>query len=209
MGWVYAAALFVLLVTAIVAIVKVETALMRCARARRHARNAARLAEELTELRRDPRLGRWAALAERHQRVDRARLEEWENRYQSLLADPWRRPFAERTLHGEFRTDDEIDYLLDPGVHRTCEHLRPIEGALRAARVACRGIPGPHGATPLVATDATLDEPTLRARFDLPAFVEWQVTPPEPHEAGGERLVCTRCTSSIENGRGPLFPPRA
>lgn len=204
--WVYAITGFVLLVAAIFAMVAIQTSLVRWADARQTTRNVARLEHALAALRADPRLGRWAPLAERYRRVDRVEVAGWEARYQALLADPRRRPFAAHALSGDFPTDDEIDYLLDSSARRTCMHLRPVEEALRDAGVACALMRPAGGTTAHVATAATLDEPALRARYALPPFLEWQVTPPEPHEAGSERLACTRCGATIENGRGARFP---
>jgi len=203
--WAYALSTFVLLVTAIVVIMKVETALLRRADAAQQARARLRLVDDLATLRNDARLAHWAPLAERYRRVDHDLIEQWEARFQALRADPSRRPFAEHALHGDFPEDHQIDYWQDPEARRTCEHLRPVEGALRDAGIQCTPPEGTAGA-PFVGTSATLDEPKLRQRFALPDFVEWRVESPEPHDPGTERLLCTACTSWLENGRGPLFP---
>jgi hypothetical protein len=203
--WAYAASTFVLLVTAIFAIVKFETALIRRADAAARGRAMLRLADALASLRQDARLAHWAPLAERYRRVDPDLLEQWEARYQALRADPRRSAFAERALHGEFPEDHQIDYWLDAAARRTCEHLHAIEGALRDAGVVCTPIDA-ESPTPFVAAAATLDGPKLRRDFALPDFVEWQVEAAQPHDPGSERLFCTHCQSGLENGRGPVFP---
>jgi hypothetical protein len=201
----YAVSTLILLVTAIFTIVRFETALIRRAEAAERSRAMLRLTAALATLRSDARLAHWAPLAERYRRVDPDLLEQWEARYQTLRADVRRSAFAERALHGEFPEDHQIDYWLDGGARRTCEHLNAIEGALRDAGATCTPIQG-VGPIPLVVTAATLDEPRLRRDFALPDFVQWQIEPAQPHDPGSERLFCTQCQSGLENGRGQVFP---
>lgn len=197
--WLYAAGTFVLLTAGIFALVRVETAILG-------ARRRRALARDVAAVRRDPRLSRWADLAERRGVVERHAIEAWEARYQALLADPRRRGFATLALEGEFLEDHQIDYRLDPAARRTCEHLRAVESALRAAGITCSAATGPHGPAPFVTAAATLDGPALLGLGDVSDSVEWQTESPSAAGRARARLVCVRCLSWIESGGGPPFP---
>lgn len=163
-----------------------------------------KLAQDLARLRQDARYAHWAPLAERYARVDPQLLAQWEARYRELLADPARRHRAAACLHGEFPRNEDIDYEDNPHACLTCPHLQAIERALRAAghRVGIyRYIEycPPHA----IYTDAALDFTRLKQRFGLPAFIEYQVRDPEPHDAGERNVVCTRCNSFISTGSQP------
>lgn len=167
------------------------------AQARRFA-----LRKSLNELCADARLSRWAPLARRWQRVDRDEIEQWEHRYQALLAHPRRKVFAQAALAGRFMTDEEIDYALDPYLRLTCTHLRALEGALRATGVAISPA-GPRA----VRVGGTLDGPRLIAEFALPECVDWFAPPFHPHEQDTGRLRCAQCDSAIYNGMGEPCSP--
>jgi hypothetical protein len=190
------------IVALVIALPRFHAWLERGAQARTRQRNDAEFELALRELRGDAQLSRWAPLAQRYRFVRRDMVLGWEQRYQQLLADPQRCRHAERLLRGEFPSDLQIDYADDPQLLLTCEHLRPIERDLRAAR-----IPGAPLAGDAVYTAAGLELAHLRQHYDLPEFVSWRSIPPHPHDNGSETLVCTRCGSEIESGSGAMFPP--
>lgn len=170
--------------------------------ARAGAARIDRRRRELDALRRNPALAHWAPLAERRQVADPATVLRWETRYRELLADPRRAAFAADALAGEFLTDAQIDFLLDASRRVSCDHLQPLERALRAARAPL----GEHEAGVLW-TEWSLDGPRLLAGFPMPG-VAWEVPPSHPRDPEPGRLVCAACGSRIEGGFGTLFPPQ-
>lgn len=157
---------------------------------------------EIVALRRNPALAHWVPLAERRQVADAATVARWQARYSELLADPRRATFAPDALAGEFLTDAQIDFLLDASRRVSCEHLQPLEQALRAARAPL----GEHEAGVLW-TEWSLDGPRLLATFSM-AGVAWEVPPSHPRDPEPGRLVCAACGSRIEGGFGSVFPPQ-
>ncbi len=176
--------------------------------ARAAERGQAQFEADLARLRADPARAHWARLAERYRRVDDEMIARWEKRYRQLLADPKRHAFAASCLDGSFPLNQQIDYLQDREMLVTCEHLRPLERALRATPGAdCACIAWDENVfSRRVCTTARLDSDAARARFQLPDFVEWQVEPPHPHSSEEESFVCARCGSSLVSGFGARFP---
>ncbi len=156
---------------------------------------------DLAALRRDPARAHWAPLAERRQVADPATVARWEARYRELLAHPRRRAFAARALEGEFFSDAQIDFLLDPSRRVTCAHLQPVEQALRAA-----GAPMTVGEPGFLWTEWSLDGPRLLREMPLPG-VHWQVPAAHPRDPQPGYLRCPACGSRIEGGFGASFPP--
>lgn len=149
-----------------------------------------------------PGHGRWLALAERLRIADPAVIERWERRYQELRADPKRSSWAEQALQGNFPDDLQIDYLSDPRMLLTCEHLQALEQVLRESGVPCGAMEA--GA---IRCDASLQAAAIRSHFLLANCVTWVVDPPSPHrDETVSALVCQHCHSRIESGQGAPFP---
>lgn len=164
------------------------------------AARMARRRRDLEALRRDPARAHWAALAERRQVADPATVARWESRYRELLAHPRRRAFAARALEGEFLSDAQIDFLLDPSRRVTCAHLQSVEQALRAA-----GAPMTPAAPGVLWTEWLLDGPRLISVHALTG-VRWVIPEAHPRDPEPGRLQCDACGSRIETGCGVPFP---
>ncbi len=163
-----------------------------------------RLHHGIGKLRGQPGHGRWLALAERLRIADPAVIDLWERRYQQLRADPRRRAWSEQALKGNFLGDLQIDYLSDPHMLLTCEHLQALETVLRGSGIPCRAL-----AEGAIACDASLQPARIRKHFLLADCVEWVVDQPSPHQKESvSALVCQHCHSRIESGHGPAFPDR-
>lgn len=162
-----------------------------------------RLARDLDALRRDPELSRWLPLATRLQTAYPLLVQQWERRYQQLLADPKRHPWAARALAGEQPSDVEIDYREDPSLLITCLHLQPIERALRLADPRLKPV---YGYPQAVISELAIDGPAALAAFGAPAGVVWD--PPDDHPRDPEpgQLRCPACRSSIMSGWQRRFP---
>ena len=78
----------------------------------------------------------WDRVADRRRKAELATRTA--ARIAELAADPARAPYAEKIAAGEFWSDEQIAYDLDPGATCTCKHLAPIERAMRRAGVSIR-----------------------------------------------------------------------
>ncbi|MCC7398961.1 MAG: hypothetical protein IT455_17980 [Planctomycetes bacterium] len=160
------------------------------ARRRHHER---RIRQRVDELRGDPARERWIPLVEAGFPVDDQRLSSWNARIAELESVPHRRRHVGELLRGRPLTDEQIDYLEFPARLATCEHLRPVEAALRAAdhRVSLRRERAVHA-------PVRLGFERLRTRFALPACVEAIDVEHNWHDAVFDhRLCCTTCHSEI------------
>lgn len=131
------------------------------------------------------------AQAERH----RAEAER-RQRLATLAADPVRRRYVVLIEAGEWWTDEQIAYDLDPGRTVTCSHLAPIEHAMRVAGVRVRRAIGPW-----TTADCRVDLPTLAQAMPVPREVYYS----NDMYAGGRyaedppssALLCNVCRSGI------------
>jgi hypothetical protein len=151
-----------------------------------------------------PALRRSAPLtAERAAELARAN-EAWERRRTQrvfeLLQDPDPRKLKYLTLaqdKGILFSDYQIDYELEPERTITCPHLRELEIAMRRAGIELRPL-SYYGDPPSskVWARVSIDEPAVRALYQLPAFVRYG----EEYEfvLAAEWLECTACQSRIE-----------
>ncbi len=162
-----------------------------------------RLARDLAALGRDRQLSRWLPLATRLQTAYPPLIQQWERRYQQLLADPKRRHWAERALAGEQPADLEIDYREDPALLLTCAHLQPIERALRAADPRLKPV---YGFPLAVISELRIDGPAALASFGAPEGVVWQEPDDHPRDPDPGQLRCARCRSAIMSGFQRRFP---
>src|SRR6185295_6370151 len=90
----------------------------------------------------------------------KAREELLQRRLAHLAADPLRRKYVALIKGGEHWTDEQIDYDIDPAWTVTCPHLRPIEKAMRAARLPMR-----RGTGAQVDAACVVDEDRLKRDF--------------------------------------------
>lgn len=158
---------------------------------------AALHAEDLARIESDPALHHWLPLARRMSRFDAQAVARYEKRYRQLIGRADGAPYAERLLAGDWVGDAEIEYLGNPSMLVTCEHLRPIERDLRRAGVRCI----PAGRMDLWSA-AHLPLSELRPRYGLPDFVREVHVDDHPHSPGTMVLRCAACGSSIESGGG-------
>ena len=152
--------------------------------------------------------------------IDRMRIDadqrerdaERQRRLDKLTADPLRRKYAELIKRGEVWTDEQIEYDLDPTKVATCEHLQPIERAMREAGITVRLENGLR-----VEANCRVDPGALYSRFSLPPVVQYAT--PTPSGRSFENplpamIVCTRDESKIDvvhradaTPETPFFPP--
>ncbi len=90
---------------------------------------------------------------------------------------------------------------------QTCEHLAPIEAAMRAAGIRLRHTPG--GSPTVVLCECWFHEEALLRRFTLPASVVYSSY--GDHFGDGEQSIdCRACKSSLcvfdSRIKAPRFP---
>ncbi len=91
-------------------------------------------------------------------------------------------------------SNERIDYLEFPDRLVLCEHLRPIEAAMRAARLSMDN-PRPD----LVTVNCILQVPRIQRHLHLDPCVVFTLGPPPDNHAPPIQVVnCTRCGHSIE-----------
>ena len=152
-----------------------------------------------------PELARWQPLVARWGTMDEATLLRYEGRYRELSADPRRGRYAQQLLHGDWRTDEEIEYLESPDRVVTCAHLAPIERDLR--RFGIRAAPA--GAARRLWTEASLAlEPLAAARYDTAGLSE-EIHYDHPRGDGVMLIHCRGCDALIASRGGVRFPPRS
>jgi len=154
----------------------------------------------------EPELARWQPLVARWGTMDEATLLRYEDRYRQLSADPRRAGYAQQLLHGDWRADEEIDYLESPERVVTCAHLAPIERDLR--RYGIRAAPTPDAARRLW-TEADLSlERLAAARYDTAGISE-EIHYDHPRADGVTLIHCRGCDALIASRGGVRFPPRS
>ena len=131
---------------------------------------------------------------------------------EAMAADPRRRVYAERIAAGEpFWTPDRVEYDIDPEKSTCCEHLAPLERAMRRAGVRLR-LDGVGRADAVVSTD----EAAVRARWPLPRSVCYEERIARERSVDDPpvaRWFCADCQSvlcvrSARTEAGlPAFPP--
>jgi hypothetical protein len=113
-----------------------------------------------------------------------------------LDADPVRRPYLALIKRGEHWSADRIAYDLESAASATCDHLRPIERAMREAgiRVRLQSIAAVHAA-------CVIDAQALAQKFDLPlsvAYAEPQQYDRSMEDPPSAWFVCSECRSRID-----------
>lgn len=143
-----------------------------------------------------PRSGLTRADRKRIAQADEEHRAAHRRRLQVLAADPVRRKYAERMEQGEFWSDEQIAYDLDPIRAATCPHLAPVERALRADGLAVRLLTGAHVTAP-----CRLDVVALGRAIPLPATVRYSDDIPMPDRSPSDptasALLCDPCGSGI------------
>jgi hypothetical protein len=76
-----------------------------------------------------------------------------------LAADPVKAKYAADMERGEYWSDEGIAYDLDREARATCEHLRPIEGAMREAGLKVRWWVEGHASCECIVNEAALNLP--------------------------------------------------
>jgi hypothetical protein len=91
-------------------------------------------------------------------------------------------------------SNERIDYFELTDLLVLCEHLRPLEAAMRAAR-----LPMDNYRPGLVAVGCMMQLPRIQRHFHLaPCVVFTLGPPPDRHESGVNVIQCTRCGQAIE-----------
>jgi hypothetical protein len=91
-------------------------------------------------------------------------------------------------------SDERIDYIEFPDRLVLCEHLQPVESAMRAA-----ALPMDHIGKRLVAVNCRLQTGRIARRFRLPACVEFGTGPgPDNHAPDVQVIRCRQCGDQIE-----------
>ena len=166
-------------------------------------RERERIEARVAELRGDPRREQFLPLVQRGYHLTDEQLAKWLVRIDELSAVPHRRRYVEQLLGGRELTDEQIDYLEFPDQLVTCEHLQPVERAMKQGGQRL-SLTGPRR----VRAVCQLRFEALRARFALPEFVEdidvmvnWR------DNIVDQRLRCGTCDSEIQGeGYGEFWP---
>ncbi|WP_342361729.1 hypothetical protein [Terrarubrum flagellatum] len=164
--------------------------------------NPARLRRAVEKLASDPRWPHFAPLIRRWNIFNAHHVEQWDRRYRELLADPRRRHRAADILEGRFPSNDQIDYDDDETMLVTCEHLQPVERALKSSSISCVPVRDKKNLAAFVDLDARL----LIARYRLPDCVVRYEEEVDPRGPTVDALCCTLCNSRILGSYGPRFP---
>jgi hypothetical protein len=91
-------------------------------------------------------------------------------------------------------SDDRIDYIEFPDRLVLCEHLRPVEEAMRAAR-----LPMDHIGSRLVAANCHLQTGRIARRYRLADCVAFGTGPgPDNHAPDVQVIHCRQCGDRIE-----------
>ena len=111
--------------------------------------------------------------------------------------DPRKRKYLKEARRGILSSDEQIAYDLDPRMTVTCEHLRPLESAMREAGIRLRplgyyGDPAPSS----VSCGSSLLIDDVRRQFALPEFVTYEEIQEFVHKAA--LLECTLCKSHMD-----------
>jgi hypothetical protein len=129
-------------------------------------------------------------------------------RIERLKADPATRIYGERIEAGDFFSDAEIAYAIDPTRLVTCVHLQPIEKAMRQAGIRAYSIDGRT-----LYARCVIDEARLAQQFSIrpPAYYEPDSVP-SPKDPAEAYFICREHRSIIHvihrHGayRTPPFP---
>ena len=93
-------------------------------------------------------------------------------------------------------SDDRIDYLEFPEKLVLCQHLRPLEAAMRAA-----SLPMDNTAPGQVEVQCIMQESLIRQQLQLADFVEFSsIAGPHPHGPSVQVAACSLCRHAIEEG---------
>jgi hypothetical protein len=141
-------------------------------------------------------------------------------RIAELAADPANRKYASMMERGGYWTDAQIAYAENRDITAVCQHLKPVESAMRHAGIATHllteSIDKSFAPLPAITADCRLDWKTLRRTLVLAEPVRYEEGyQPERHERDNPwaRLACSNCKSKIDlvhpEGPGagiPWFP---
>jgi hypothetical protein len=118
-----------------------------------------------------------------------------DRRLAELQADPVKRKYIERFERGEYWSDEQIAYAEDRLRLATCEHLQPIERAMRAAGIETR-------LTNLcLVAPCRVDQAALGERFVLPEsvhYTEMHVPDRSIHDPPVAFIQCDVCRTFID-----------
>ena len=132
----------------------------------------------------------------------RARIAEFE-------ADPRLRKYIKQVEKGLMLTDTEVEYAESREMTLTCEHLAPVELAMRRAGIQCRPSTNSFDLNiMIIVCSCRLDWDKLRQTMPLARSVEYQHHT-NPRDGDDYRVVCTKCKGFLwmeDRPKAPLFP---
>ncbi|MBL8782478.1 MAG: hypothetical protein JNL06_16195 [Alphaproteobacteria bacterium] len=158
-----------------------------------------------------PRFGSGVGLPSVGGRSGRDFPAEQRARLAQLRANPATVKFAAAIEAGEAWSDEQIAYDLDPSAVATCEHLEPIERAMRASHIAVK-----RWRPLVVQAQCRIDEAALKRMFPSANYAEPQQYDRSLEDPPGALLSCSDCTSrilvvhpSVAGAGTPAFPAQA
>jgi len=130
----------------------------------------------------------------RFQRDQEMRVAEHRRRLAVLAADPMRAKYAALIESGQYWTDEQIAYDLDPAARVTCAHLRPIETAMREAGLCVK-----PSVAAYVNVDAVIDVAEFARRYPDPqvAYSEVEYGGRAYEDSPVAQIACTEHRSAI------------
>ena len=153
-------------------------------------------------------LGRWGGAIKRlspqasrlrheGQKRAEANVAAHEQRLAQLSSDPVRAKYVSLMRRGEFWSDEQIAYDLDPDRAATCQHLAPIEVSMRRAGLKVRWLMAGH-----VSVDCQVNEAALWSELKPALEVHYAADLFPGGGRGSEEfpnsaLQCAACNSAI------------
>lgn len=115
----------------------------------------------------------------------------------------YRRKYIEQVRRGIPYPDERIEYLENPGMLVMCAHLRPAEGAMRAA-----GLKVDFPRAGVLWVEAIFQEKALRQQIALPPCVSFiGIEGSDNHAPPMKAIRCAECEQQIEEYNiGPAWP---
>lgn len=159
----------------------------------------------------------WGERAAQVKRADPATAEKWRRQQAAVIArrvaeienDPVKSKYLDRIKRGEYITDAQMEYWEDPNAVWTCEHLQPLERAIRKAGIKAKPVD-----TQLfrnLQADCAPNEAKLRAAGYLQKPVEFEFVDGGPRDPSFVMVRCQPCNSAVcgadrPSVREPGFP---
>lgn len=118
-----------------------------------------------------------------------------QKRIAELRADPLLHKYIPRLEKGELLTDDQIAYLEDTSLRATCEHLQPIEGAMRDRGVVTERL-GWATMAPSIRANCVVDWDSVVACLSPDEAIRY-IENFDPRDGPDANLYCETCGCHI------------